>query len=217
MESSSAKWISELVIFLCNLYQLFFSFFFHFCAWINLHTSLGNTYILHFFSGNGRSCLYPSIRDQLFRILTWWSWFSFFFWWELPIQPRSQSQKHIQLSCFSHRKSSDWPWETGKTAQDKQLEFLRHWPYSFKGCFFIFLTFDFIRELQLTPSHFTAILWSRDRTMKPKSESASDRNTNFPAMISESSFGMQNCSSKHGQVPKKVATSQELLYMHKIM
>ena len=49
MESSSAKWISELVIFLCNLYQLFFSFFFHFCAWINLHTSLGNTYILHFF------------------------------------------------------------------------------------------------------------------------------------------------------------------------
>lgn len=45
-----------------------------------------------------------------------------------------------------------------------------------------------------------------DCTMKPKNEAVSDRNMNFPTMISESSFEMQNCSSKHGQVPKKVAT-----------
>ncbi|XP_030975718.1 transcription factor bHLH18-like [Quercus lobata] len=57
-----------------------------------------------------------------------------------------------------------------------------------------------------SPPAISQQFYGLDCTMKPKSEAASDRNTNFPAMISESSFGMQNCSSKHGQVPKKVAT-----------
>ena len=54
------KWISELVIFLCNLYQLFFSFFFHFCAWMNLYTSLGNT------------CIYIYIYIYIFFFLRKW-------------------------------------------------------------------------------------------------------------------------------------------------
>ena len=57
-----------------------------------------------------------------------------------------------------------------------------------------------------SPPAISQQFYGLDCTMKAKSEAASDRNTNFPAMISESSFGMQNCSSKHGQVPKKVAT-----------
>lgn len=46
-----------------------------------------------------------------------------------------------------------------------------------------------------------------DCTVKPKNEAGSDlRNMNFPTLISESSFEIQNCSSKHEQVPKRAGT-----------
>lgn len=158
MEISSAKWVSELVRLLCNLYR----FLFNLCIYMDNSLHFFFWYILFNFTGNGGSNLCQWIRHGLFRLLTRWASFSIFFRWELLISPRSQSQKGTQLSRFSNRKSgSDRSGETGKTAEDKQLELLHHRPYDFEGCFFLLVAVNFFWEFKLTPSHYTEILWPR--------------------------------------------------------